>query len=76
MTKEEFSDVVSSKQDAINEVGGVTQLVTQRSNFPGNLSGNLVKPNVPQGKDSEQQQINELVVAKMWKIVCLRKLQL
>lgn len=34
----------------------------------------LVKPDVPPAADQAKVQVNELVVAKMWRIVCLRKL--
>jgi hypothetical protein len=63
MTPSEMRDVKETRTETAREIGNVTVL------------GDLKMPTVPMSSDQDQQKINELVVAKMWRIICLRKLQ-
>lgn len=63
MTDAQIQEVQSIHNGALADIHGVTQL------------GHLVRPTVPMSTDSNQMHINELVVAKMWRIICLRRLQ-
>ncbi|VBB18663.1 hypothetical protein YASMINEVIRUS_1194 [Yasminevirus sp. GU-2018] len=63
MTEEERKEVFSTRETAVQDIKNVNQLE------------HLKRPNVPASADADRRMINELVVAKMWRIVCLRKLQ-
>lgn len=63
MSSAEVQEIRNTQASATNDVKGVTVL------------GHLKKPAVPVNSDPDRQTINNLVVDKMWRIVCLRKLQ-
>jgi hypothetical protein len=63
MTSSDIKEINELKSGVDKEFGSVSRL------------GDLFRPNVPKGSDTDRQLINELVVAKMWRIIHLRKLQ-
>lgn len=62
MTNQELNEVKEVCETAVNDTKGAVR------------SGNLNKPTVPPHKDADHFAINGMVVEKMWRIVCLRKL--
>ena len=63
ITREDVSQINQLAQEARNDYAQI-----QQNQF------NLQKPTVPQGQEYPNHDVSVLVVEKMWRIVCLKKL--
>lgn len=65
--------IKSLEADAINDYSNIIQNPYFNQNLPQNSNG-LVKPIVPVGNDYPCGEVSNLIVEKMWRIVCLKGL--
>ena len=63
MNEDDKYEVNELRAEATNDVGGRTSI------------GSLRKPDVPHNDDADRLMINGLVVDKMWRIVCINRLE-